>query len=56
MVLETTVPYTVVITRMPEALHSPPQRLTLRGAEDARRKLEGIQLAMLLATDRPSGS
>jgi|GEM_PF-6492019 len=56
MVLETTVPYSMIISRMPDDIGVPPQWPTMRGWEDVRRKLESIQLATILGTDRPPGS
>lgn len=56
MVLETEVPYALVVGRMPEAMDAPPKWPTIKAADTFRRRLEGVQLAALLATDRPAGS
>jgi Apea-like HEPN len=56
MVLEMEVPYVVVIDRMPEAMDGSPKWPALEWANALRRTLEGVQLAVLLATDRPPDS
>jgi hypothetical protein len=56
MVLETEVPYAVLIDYMLDLENLPPKLPTIEGADTLRRRLEGIQLATVLATDRPAGS
>lgn len=57
MVLETTVPYSIVIGNASDALAEIAAPWpAMPGMHASRRRLEGVQLALLLATERPAGS
>jgi hypothetical protein len=57
MVLETQVPYTILIGRASDFVSDVPAPWpAIRGIDASRRGLEGLQLALLLATERPVGS
>jgi hypothetical protein len=57
MVLEVALPYAVVVDAGADLMpDNPPKWPNIRGADALRRGIEGVQLAMLLATERPPGS
>ncbi|MBM7806194.1 hypothetical protein JOD57_002031 [Geodermatophilus bullaregiensis] len=56
MTLDTDLPYTILPTKSPDWDNEPPPWPNIKGADVFRRRLEGVQLAVLLATDRPIGS
>lgn len=57
MVLETLVPYSIVIGQAYDFGSDVPEPWpTMPGMDASRRRLEGLQLALLLATQRPVGS
>jgi Apea-like HEPN len=56
MILETDLPYTIIPGKTPDWTDVPAPWPNIKGADVFRRRLEGVQLAVLLATDRPIGS
>lgn len=56
MVLEVQVPYAVLIDRNPKPVDAQFKWPTIAGADSLRRIVESVQLAVLLATERPVGS
>lgn len=56
MVLETELPYGILITKTPDPSDNLAQWPKIKGANELQRRIEAVQLAVLLATGPPSGS
>lgn len=55
LVLETEVPYRLVITPTPDPDDPPPDWPTIEGSDAQRRRIDGLQLSTLLAVEREPG-